>query len=374
MGTSLMKHGRKFLGCVVAAGLAVAGWALPGEGAQAKEYLLTGAKHDKLFLIDIAARKVVREYKIPYNSISPMTIVPAPDNKTVYVITNHNKAITGINLVNGQEVFRAELSQSAEERAVNYGLEISPDGKEIFSYESPVRLLSDRYDVQPSRISVYSTAGGLEAKPVRVFKDVPRRVHMLMMKKDGSKLYALGWDFYTLDPKTGKITDVYPLRNWKRPNSSQPDLLNFWPLWDQTGVFSSLISWSRTDVAPDSPDAFVSGILTLDLNVGKFDVQPYKTRPEVMFTSVISPNRKEAFTAYTYLVKIDLEKHEAIKRVPLDHSYYIAQISADGSEVYVGGTLCDIGIYAAKDLKKRGAVTLPGCPSMAGSPLKILHW
>lgn len=374
MGTSLMKQGRKFWGCAIAVGFIVAGWSLLGEGVQAKEYLLTGAKPDKLFLIDIAARKVAREYKIPYNSISPMTIVPSPDSKIAYVITNHNKAITGIDLLNGQEVFRAELSRSAEERAVSYGLEISPDGKELFSYESPVRLLSDRYEVQNPRISVYSTAGGLEAKPVRVFNDVPRRIHLLMMKKDGSKLYALGWDFYTLDPKTGKIIDTYPLRNWKRPNSSQPDLLNFWPLWDQTGVFSSLISWARTDVAPDSPDAFVTGLLTLDLNVGRFDVQPYKTRPEVMFTSVISPNRKEAFTAYSYLAKIDLEKQEMVKRVPLDHSYYIAQISKNGREVYVGGTLCDIGVYSSRDLKKLGAVTLPGCPSMAGSPLKVLHW
>lgn len=344
------------------------------SSAEAKEYLLTGAKPDRLFLIDIKARKVAREYKIADNSISPMTIVLSPDQKIAYVVTNHNKAITGINLDSGVEVFRVELARSSDERAINYALEISPDGRELYSYELPTRLLPDRYEVENPRISVYPTNGGMQAQVSRTFSDVPRRIHMLLSKKDGSKLYGLGWDFYTLDPKTGKIIDTYPLRHWKRPKASQPDLLNFWPLYDQTGVFTSLISWTRTDLAPGAPGSFVTGLLTLDLKSGKFDVTPIDTPPEVLFTATMSPNRKEAFAVYNYLLKIDLVQKKTVQRVPLDHSYYISQVSGDGSEVYVGGTLCDIAIYSAKDLKKLGAVNLPGCPSMAGSPLKVVHW
>jgi quinohemoprotein amine dehydrogenase beta subunit len=356
-------------------GLSVAAGAVGfARDAQAKEYLLTGAKPDKLFLIDIKARKVARQYKIPDNSISPMTMVVAPNQKIVYVVTDHNKAISGINLESGDEVFHAELSRSPDERAINYALEVSPDGREIYSYELLTKLLPDRYDVQNPRISVYRTDAGIAARASKTFSDVPRRIHMLLSKKDGSKLYALGWDFYTLDPKTGKVLETYPLRHWKRPNASQPDFLNFWPLYDQTGVFMSLVTWSRIDLAPDNPDAAVTGLLTLDLKSGKFDVSPFKTKPEVLFTATLSPNRKEAFAAYTYLLKIDMAKAATVQRVPLDHSYYMVQLSDDGSEVYLGGTLCDIPIYAAKDLKKLGAVQLPGCPSMAGSPLKVVHW
>jgi quinohemoprotein amine dehydrogenase beta subunit len=342
--------------------------------ARATEYLLTGAKPDRLFLIDIKARKVAREYTIPGNSISPMTMVVSPDQKIVYVVTNHNKAITGINLGNGSEVFHAELARSNNERAINYALEISPDGQELYSYELLTNLLPDRYEVQNPRISVYRTAAGLRAQQVRSFDDVPRRIHMLLAKKDGSKLYALGWDFYTLDPKTGKIINTYPLRHWKRPNASQPDLLNFWPMQDQTGVFMSPINWTRTDLPAGDPAGAVTGLLTLDLKSGKFDVTPIDTHPEVLFTATLSPNRKEAFAVYTYLLKIDLEQKKTMLRVPLDHSYYMAQVSGDGREVYVGGTLCDIAIYSAKDLKKLDTIELPGCPSMAGSPLKVVHF
>jgi quinohemoprotein amine dehydrogenase beta subunit len=354
--------------------LAFAAACLLAAPSQAKEYLLTGAKPDRLFLIDMEARKVVREYHIPDNSISPMTMVVSPDQKTIYVVTNHNKAITGISLESGEEVFRAELSRADDERAINYAIEISPDGRELYSYEVLTRLLPDRYEVQNPRISVYPTDGGKEAKASRSFNDVPRRIHMLLAKKDGSKLYALGWDFYTLNPRTGKIVDTYPLRHWKRRNASQPDLLNFWPMQDQTDIFMSPINWTRTDVPPTDPTSPVTGLLTLDIKRGKFDVTAIDTPPEVLFTATLSPNRKEAFAVYGHLLKIDLEQKKTVLRVPLDHSYYMAQVSGDGKEVYVGGTLCDIAIYAASDLKKLGSVELPGCPSMAGAPLKFVHW
>ena len=373
LGALVMGASRKIM-------LAVAGVCLMSAGlmsatpVQAKEYLLTGAKPDKLFLIDAKARKVAREYKIPDNSISPMTMVISPDQKTVYVVTNHNKAITGINLESGMEVFRAELSRASDERAINYALEVSADGKELFSYELITKLLPDRYQVEDPRISIYRTDAGLSAKADHTFADVPRRIHMLLAKKDGSKLYALGWDFYTLDPKTGKIIDTFPLRHWKRPNSTQPDLLNFWPMQDQTGVFMSLINWGRTDLPPTDPKSAVTGLLTIDLKSGKFDVSPFDVDPQVLFTATLSPNRKEAFAVYTHLLKIDLVSHKVVARIPLDHSYYVVQPSGDGSEVYLGGTLCDIPVYSTRDLKKLGAITLPGCPSMAGSPLKVVHW
>src|SRR5690606_9282362 len=101
---------------------------------------------------------------------------------------------------------------------------------------------------------------------------------------DGKKLYALGWDFYTLDAETGKVLSTYPLRNWKRTNASPPDLLNFWPMTETSGMFSSIMTYMRTDVPADDPRAFVMALLTLDLKTGKADTVPIKMDPMVYFT------------------------------------------------------------------------------------------
>ncbi len=340
--------------------------------AIAKEYLLTAAKPDRLFMMDMSARKIVREYKIPGPMVAPMTFLPAPDGKTVYVVTNYEKSITGIDMESGEEVFRADMAPEFDIRSKNFGLEISPDGKELYSYDVLARLHPDRYEVLEPRISVFATDGGLNAKATRTFA-APRRIHLLMMSTDGKSLYALGKDFYTFNPVTGELLNTYPFLNWTRPNMSPPDLLNFWPLWDQTMIFRSLYTVARTNLPPTDPNAFALGILSLDLKNGEMGVEELKIPPEVLFTVVTSPNLRDAFAVFTNLVKIDLESGEAVKTVELDHSYYIAQISGDGNEVYLGGTMCDIPIYAADTLEKVDQIELTGCPDMGGSPLKIIH-
>ncbi len=338
----------------------------------AKEYLLTAAKPDRLFVIDMEARKVVREHTIPGPSVAPMTFVPSPDGEVVYIVTEHEKAVTGINIDTGEEVFRARMSWAPDIRTKNYGLDISPDGRELFSYDVATRLHSDRYEILAPRISVFSTTGGLEAEAVRSF-EAPRRISMLMMATNGKALYGLGADIYTFDPQTGELVETYPFLHWKRPNLSPPDMLDFWPLWDQTKIFRQLYTVARTNLDPSDPNAFALGLLSIDLNTGKIDVGELAIEPEVLFTIVSSPTANEAFAAFTNMVKIDLETKKAVKKITLDHSYYIVQISGDGSEVYLGGTMCDIPVYAAKDLEKLGEVRLPGCPDMGGAPLRMIQ-
>lgn len=339
--------------------------------AAEKEYILTGAKPDKLYLVDAKARTVAKEYVVPGPGVGPGTIVPSPDNSIAYIVTNHTKSVTGIDLRTGKEVFRADMAHADDERTVNLGLAVSPDGKKLYSYEIPARILADRYEVLPTRISVYATDGGLEAQPVTTF-EASRRIHLLVASPDGKKLYALGWDLYTLDAETGKVLSTYPLRNWTRANASPPDLLNFWPMPEASGMFSSVMTYMRTDLPEDDPNAFVVALLTLDLATGKADVVPLKIDPTVYFTATLSPDRKYAYAGYLSLVKVDMQKRAAIKSVPLDHSYYQVNVSLDGSEVYLGGTMCDIAIYSAADLSRAATVKLPGCPDMAAAGFRVI--
>lgn len=338
--------------------------------AEAKEYMVVGARPDKLFVIDIKARKVEKTFTIP-DSTGPQNIVISPDGKTAYVGTNHLRSIVGIDLDNGAVTFRADLDYKDDERTWNYGFDISPDGTEIYSYDIPTKIYLDRFESLEPRLSVFKTDAGLEAKPIREFP-MPRRIHLLIMAKSGT-LYAMGWDFYKIDVNSGKVEVAYPLRHWTQENLSQPDALAFWPSWDNNGIFSTPISYARTDMAEDNMERYRTGLLSFDLKTEKFDLIDFQSAPEVLFSSVFHPDRKTAYAAYNTLIKIDLKKPQTLKRIDLDHTYYQTDISQDGKEVYVGGTTCDIAIYSTKDLKRLGEVILPNCPDMGATVIRMIH-
>lgn len=341
------------------------------QPASAAEYAVTASKPDNLYVIDLKGRKIVKHYKVPGPGTAVVGMEVTKDG-IAYLVANNYKDIVGINLKTGEEVFRAKTAHGPDERAINLGLAISPDGSRIYSYEIPSRVHADRYEALPTRISVYAADGGLEATPIKQFTNVPRRIHILMTNPKGDKLYALGWDLYTLNAETGEIIDTYPLRNWRRENAGPPDMLNFWPMPEASGLFSSLLTYVRTDLEESDPEAFVFGALTLDLKSGEADVRTLKVEPRVYFTGTIAPDRRHLFAGYLVLSKFDLETGEELKTVPLDHSYYQVNVSLDGKEVYTAGTMCDIGIFSTDDLKKLGEVVLPDCPDMGPSPFRMV--
>ena len=154
----------------------------------AKDYLLTGAKPDKLVLVDPAARKVEKACTVPDTGTGILTVVPAPDASTAYVIVNHWESVSGIDLDSCEQVFRADFSSGDERVKAPFGMDISPDGRELFVIQSPVRLGLGEYEVQPTRIAVYDTGEWRRrragphlrgAAPHRHADDVERRLQAL---------------------------------------------------------------------------------------------------------------------------------------------------------------------------------------------------
>lgn len=347
--------------------------AIAAADVLAKEYLLTGAKPDQLVLIDPAARKVERTYTLPDCSHGQTTITPSPDGKMAYAICNRWESVSGIDLDTGEQVFRADFSTGDTRAKAMFAMDISPDGKELFVFLSPVKLGLGQYEVQDTYIAVYDTAAGLNAKPVRTFP-APRRTAVMAMADDGAKLYLLTWDIVVMDPKTGDVLDTLPVRNWNRENHSEPDVLDIWPQFEQAGVFSTPYYAVRTDLAPDDAAAYTTGLLTLDLKSGEFNMEHFEDTSVVIFSSVINPvRRNEAYTVYTQLTKVDLDKDEVVKRVDLDHTYYDINVSGDGSEVYVGGTMNDIGVYSTDTLEKIGQIQLPSGNDQALASLRVIQ-
>lgn len=339
----------------------------------AKDYLLTAAKPDKLVMVDPAARKVERTCDIPDPGTGVLTIVPAPDASTAYMIVNHWESVSGIDLDTCEQVFRADFSSGDERVKATFGMDISPDGRELFVFQSPVRLGLGEYEVQPTRIAVYNTAAGIGAEPVRTF-EAPRRTAILAMSNDGSKLYAVSWDIYVLDPQTGEITDTLPIRTWDRPNYAEPDVLGVWPQWDATDIYTNPYFAIRTDLDPADPAAYKTGLLSLDLETGAFETKDFEDTSVIIFSTVVSPVRpNEVYGVYTTLSKIDREAGEVLDRIDLDHTYYAVNVASDGSEVYVGGTMNDIAVYDAETFEQLGRIEMPDGADQALASLRLIQ-
>ena len=339
----------------------------------AKDYLLTAAKPDKLVMVDPAARKVERTCDIPDPGTGVLTIVPAPDASTAYMIVNHWESVYGIDLDTCEQVFRADFSSGDERVKATFGMDISPDGRELFVFQSPVRLGLGEYEVQPTRIAVYNTAAGIGAEPVRTF-EAPRRTAILAMSNDGSKLYAVSWDIYVLDPQTGEITDTLPIRTWDRPNYAEPDVLGVWPQWDATDIYTNPYFAIRTDLDPADPAAYKTGLLSLDLETGAFETKDFEDTSVIIFSTVVSPVRpNEVYGVYTTLSKIDREAGEVLDRIDLDHTYYAVNVASDGSEVYVGGTMNDIAVYDAETFEQLGRIEMPDGADQALASLRLIQ-
>ena len=337
--------------------------------ASAGDLIVTAAKPDRLYVIDAASRSVRSQFKVADAGNGLSTILVAPNGRIAYALVNKMERIVGIDLHSGKMVFRAELSQSGERVKDFFGFTLTPDGRELIAYEIPVLLKPSEYVVEEPRFAVFRTNAGLNARPVRSFP-APRRLHVLLMRPSGKSFYAIGFDVYEYDVKTGALLGTRGIIHWELPGHSQPDLLAFWPVTEPTGVFTSPIS-SEVKISGGTEPR--TGLMSLDLKSGALKFQDFESVPTVIFSSVLAPDRKTAFGVYTTLSRIDLEHGTLAQRVDLDHTFYSLNIATDGHELYLGGAMCDVAFYDPATLAKRSVLKLPGCADQALASLRVVH-
>lgn len=340
--------------------------------ASAKEYLLTSTKPNTLVMIDPAARKVARTYDIAGPG-AVLGIVPSPDSRIVYAVTNHWGSVVGIDLDSGKEVFHADFSSGALRVRNTFGMEVSADGRELYVLLLPTEIGRNEYTVQEPHIAVYRTDAGLEAKPVRTLP-VPRRTTTLLRSADGSKLYCVSWDIHVIDPKDGRELEVKKVTHLPRPGFAEPDVFGVWNQFEQAKVFINPYTVASAGGDSAAPGPMKNGMVTLDLASGEMRMKEFEDTTKVIFSAVVNPKKRdEAFAVYTTLAKIDLAGGALVKRIDLPHTYYTVNISGDGREVYVGGTMDDIGIYSSETLEKLGEVKLPGGGDQSLSWVRVIN-
>jgi len=350
-------------------GMALAACAAARAAAPAADLLVTGAKPDRLFVIDAATRSVRTEHRVAGANGQIFTIVMSPDQRTAYMLVDRMERIVGVDLASGREVFRADLSSPNERVKDFFAMAVTPDGKELVVYEMPTLLHPGEYIVEEPRFAVFRTDAGADAKPVRSYP-APRRIHMILTRPNGRSFYAMGFDLYEFDLKTGKLLGTRGIQKWALADHSQPDMLAFWPVTEPTGVFTSPVYSEIKEGGRSTP---MTALMSLNLKSGDLAYADFEPLSALIFSTVLSPDGRHAYGVYSTLSSIDVEAHRLAKRVPLDHTFYAVNVSSDGREIYIGGANCDVGFYDAMSLEKKAILKLPGCTDQTLSTLRVIH-
>ncbi|MNZ38482.1 hypothetical protein D3C78_559590 [compost metagenome] len=326
------------------------------------EYLVAVNYPGNLNIVDMGTDTLYKQCKLP-GAFGPGSFQISPDRKIAYVLTDHFGALYGIELDSCKTTFHAKLALQPSERArAIYSVAVSQDGKEVYSAVNPTLLLNDRYKVEESRLQVYATDGGMDAKPVRTFP-VPRQLSGMIAADDGS-LYMVGPDIYRMDVKSGKYDVAIPSRNWQRPLYSPPALVTAGGVY-QNYLHKLEVHYNTAKFKDEKRNLaeakFLYGSFTVDLATGKTSTEDFGPLTEVYSSTMRSPKNPDLmYGVFNRLAKFDAKEKKLLNAVDTDHTYYTMGLNKAGSKVYIAGGYKDIAIYDADSLKRIGQVHLPG--------------
>ena len=335
--------------------------ATPGSEKQASgDFMVVMNRPNNLHLIDLSARKVVNTCELP-GDFGPGTVAMGPDNKVAYVLTNRFENIYGVEVDTCKIRFSAMQSQGHERVKSIASIAVSPDGRELYTHQNPTLLLVDRFEVQETRVAVYDTASGIDAKPVRTFP-APRQVTIMATGADGT-LYMGGRDIYAMNVKTGETNIALASQSIGDPSESLRDSLTVWPVGAVNHDFVRMYSNAlyKDDTQNLETASWVWGFERIDLDTGEAEARIFGPLEVVLFSGMARPSdANQFFGVLTQLKKFDVDAQKELMSVDLEHSYYCINFSTDGSELYLAGTFNDIAIYNPDTLQKLANIELPG--------------
>jgi quinohemoprotein amine dehydrogenase beta subunit len=337
----------------------------PGAG----DMMVVANRPNNLHLIDLGAQKIERTCALP-GPPTPGVIAMSPDNSVAYIIGGGLGELWGVRLADCALVFSATQSEGNERVRSMGGITVSQDGKQLFVHQAPTKLFVDHYEVQDTRIAVYDTSAGTNARPVRTLP-APRQVTIMKTGADGT-LYLGGPDILAMDPETGETRVALASRSREDPAFGPRDVLTIWNIGDSSGEFVrmySAVRWkpgAEGDAAQGQP---VWGFEKIDLATGKASEAVLGPLEVGLFTGMTRPGRPDQFYAtLSQLQRFDVPNARLDQSVDLDHSYYAIDFGTDGDTLYLTGTFNDIAVYDADSLTKLGNIVLPGGDMATGVP------
>lgn len=333
------------------------------------EYVAVANRPNQLSIVDAQTDQVLKTCQLS-DDFGPGIMQVSPDRSRIYVLNNHFGDLYGIEVDSCKTVFHASLSPEPGERGrAMFSIAVSRDGKEIYSITNPTRRGLDHLEVQPPRLLVFSTADGLDARPVRQFP-APRQTTLIQVGNDGT-LYVVGPDLYRADAQTGRFEVHEPLRNWKQPLMSAPDVLYVWPLQRPQNTLGLLYTAQRFQDARQDPETATTiyGFLDLDLATGKTELLDFADFTEVYFTGARSPKDPNLmYGVLNHLNKYDIRQRKQLASAPLAHSFYAMAFNRSGSKLYLGGTFNDLAVFDPDSMTQITNVKLPGGDMAISTP------
>lgn len=343
---------------------------MAGLPAAAGDYLLAAARPNKLVVVDAEKMAIDKVITLPADAgPTPMVPVVDPTGRYAYVNLNRTESLVKVDLTTGETVARADMNRFDVRVKSLFGLALSPDGKTLAVYQSPVRILSAEFLVEPTQIALYDT----ETLMLKGTFPAPRQITLLAYSRDGKTLYGMGRHMYSFDAATGRQMADMPIHGWQEATYTQPDVLAVWSQHESSGMLVTPFYAALKDKPMDDPATFRTGMLTLDLDSGKMDMRDVRTMDVFYFSTAASPDKTRIYGAYNVLESFDAVKGEPIKRAPLPHSYYSVNVSTDGKTVWLGGAQSDLAAYDADTLERKGAVEMPGGASMSLSSVRLFQ-
>jgi len=325
------------------------------------EYMVVANYPNQLHVLDLATDTIYKTCDLP-GRFGPGALQVAPDKKTAYVLNNGYEDIYGVDMDSCEVTFHANMALNPKERTKSiYAFALSYDGKELYAVQNPTLLERDHYRVQPTRLAVYDTSSGVDAKPTRVLPS-PRIVTAMQVGKDGG-LYMAGADIYKMDVQTGEYEVAVPSRNWQRERYVQPDVLNVWAVQTPTQDFTILYTTARFQEGSEDLNTadWIYGYFNINLETGKTETKDFGPITEIYFTGTRSPKDSNImYGVLNRLAKYDIEKQELIKAAELDHSYYCITVNQTGSKLYLAGTHNQVAVFDADSLERLNTIDLPG--------------
>lgn len=333
-----------------------------------KEFLITVTRpNTTIHVIDLQTNEVIRQCDLPAGP-GPGTLVMSPDNSIVYILTDHFSDIYGVNIDNCNVVFSTQ--QSTENIRVKSiaSIAISPDGKEIYTHQNRVKMMSDHYEMLPPQIAAFDTSAGLKVKANRTF-DAPRQVTIMDTLESG-ELVIGGQDIFLMDIHSGKYDVILLSLNDKQPGYSGKDVLSVWQMGKINNEFYRMYSRAKFNGKQgDLANAeYVLGHETVNLKTGKAQAKDFGPVETVLFTSIRRPGQlNRVYATLNDLKEYDSTTQKLIRSKDLPHTYYCINFSHDGSKIYLSGALDSVAVYDPDTLEKLAHIKLTGDGSMSTS-------
>lgn len=167
------------------------------------------------------------------------------------------------------------------------------------------------------------------------------------------------------DAATAEKVDELPIQGWGAGMYVQPDVLSVWSQFEVADMMTTPPYTFRAGGDPADPEAYRTGLLTMDLHSGTLAMKDAEATDIFYFSTVVDAARSRIDGVYNQLSGFDLETRQPIKPVNLPHSYYSVNGSSDGKTVSIGGKLGDIGVYDAETPERKGQIDPPDGHSMS---------